>query len=311
MTPNQETQNTVTIPPHLTIPITDLSQSISNIKPFASPFQLRLIQRLEYFINSVKRPSGARLKVNKFAEKLAALNLSSGKNEIKFYFQIVEQILGPSLLLKMMLDHYIRVITANRKATAKESKNLPKPQDLRSSIRACNNKGRKDLAWFLIILFITGRRGRDLKRMALKKLIKLNDLTWQATIPRDKKNPHKVTFILDFRLCVEEWCGSGPTEASNNFENWIKERKGNLFESVCLKTLASNTLNFTPHQLRGVRAILWTLDGFSDGQVMEKVGWRDPKSLLRYRQLPGGLIQGRSREEIWMTIGSNDSGLFF
>ena len=295
----------------LSVPVLDLKCSISNIKPFASPPQLRLLERLVYFLDSKSRPAGALLDVSSFALKLAGLGLTSGKSEIKFFFEIIEDLLGNSLLLTMIKNHSLRIHKEQLKSISPKEKNLPKSQDLRASIRSCQLKNRHDIAWFLILLFISGRRGKDLKRITVRKIQKLSTRCWEVTVPKDKKNNRKILFNLDFDLCNEEWCGSGPDKAGKDFECWLKSKKGKLFDSVCLSNLGSSTLNFTPHQLRSVRALILTLEGNSDSQVMDKIGWKDPQSLLRYRKLPGEQIKGKSREELWKCIGYNDTGNFF
>ena len=210
--------------------------------------------------------------------------------------------MGHSLELELLESYFIRKAKVSPKH--KRSKRLPEPEELKKCLENCLKTGKREYYWFIILLFLSGRRGADLKRLEKARMFRLENYLWQVSVPFDKKNKKQIFFQLDFKLLEFSWCGVEVTACESQFKNWLESREEEIFENVKIKNLSNMTKSFTPHQLRAVRALLWTLEGMSDQQVMVQIGWSDCRALATYRRLSGEQIRGRSREEVWRSINS-------
>ena len=286
----------------LSIDIGKLQQKMKRLRPLANPCQRRLLTRLEFFISSKPRKTGEKLKIKKFPEKLLTLKLAGLKKELVFYFKIVRDSVGDSLELELLESFFIR--KAKNEPKQRRSKKLPEPHELKVCLENCLNSGKLDQYWFILILFMSGRRGADVKRLDKNKMFRLGNYNWQVSVPFDKKNRKEIFFQLDFKVLDQNWCNMESTRCEAEFAQWLEVREGKIFDKVRIKNLASVTKTFTPHQLRSVRALLWTIEGSTDLEVMRKIGWSDARALATYRRLTGGQIRGRAREEGWRSINS-------
>ena len=266
---------------------------ITRISTFLNAKQTRLVGRLENYLHKKRNHA---IPIKNFPEKLFRLNLASYKFEVKFYFELIKQIVEDKFIVKIMKSHYQNM----KNKPKKMKKTLPKPAVVAKAISRLFKNGKKELALLMITMWITGRRSVDLLRLKKKNLQRINDNLYTASIPKDKKHQSTRHFTIDLTLYEQKWCGIKKEDFGQEWDKLIKASRNEaaLFKGVCKASLARAVGTFKPHILRSIRAILLLKRGKTDKQVMDFVGWDDVKSLDRYVKINRSVVGRLSWEEI-------------
>ena len=213
--------------------------------------------------------------------KIARTGLSKSEMELKLFFKIVESLASPGLLEQCLLRKACQLAKEYR--GAKKPPTLVSSAEFRSECKRLFDKG--DIAWVVALhaLLACGRRRRDLSRVDSSRITKVGASSYFITVPYDKKNAHPVSFRLDFADIPESWAFM-PTDSLVSFIDNLSESHSKPF-TMLNSSSASRFIGFRCHSLRNVKTLQLTLNDKTDTQIMDYIGWRDPRSVGRYRVL--------------------------
>ena len=262
-----------------------LSNHIKTARPFLNQKEKRSSARLENFLRSRSKDS---IRLVTYPDKLFRLGLSSYKFEVKFFFKAVKKLVNcSSFNFDCLVNFYVRAgKTSKRK---KFIKSIPSAETLKNSIMTLAGKGKDHHAMLLILMFLSGRRAADFKRLRARNITRLDECRFMCRLDKDKKHNHYVDFVLSFEVYEATWCFWNRDVAIRKFERLIMEEE--VFKPVTLACFARDA-GLHPHSLRSVRAILLIQQGRSDSEVCEYIGWDDTRALRLYTRLPREVIRG-------------------
>ena len=213
--------------------------------------------------------------------KIARTGLSKSEMELKLFFKIMESLASPGLLEQCLLRRACKMARDCR--GTKKLPTLVSVAGFKSECKRLFDKG--DIAWVVALhaLLACGRRRRDLSRVESSRITKVGSSSYFFTIPHDKKNDHPITFSMDFAEIPENWAFLSTAQLVSFIDN-LTESQSKPF-SMLNSSSASRFIGFRCHSLRNVKTLQLTLNEKSDTQIMDVIGWRDPRSVGRYRIL--------------------------
>ena len=202
--------------------------------------------------------------------------------ELKLFYKVVQSLATPGVLEECLLKKALK--TAKTEKNPAANKQLVSSEKFISSCRRLLDKGDRDWVVALHILLACGRRRRDLSRIEPDNVSKLSATSYFVSVPRDKKNAGRVTFIIDFTLIPNGWSVLEADELACSFDDIVQSQTSGPFRFL-QSSSASRHIGFGSHSLRNIKTIQLTLEGKTEQQIQDYVGWRDSRSVSRYRIL--------------------------
>ena len=104
-----------------------------------------------------------------------------------------------------------------------------------------------------------------------------------AKISHDKTNQSEISFWIDFATIPQEWLLFDSKDIASQFAAILETgpRPFKFLEGINW----ARHISFRVHDLRSINALNLTLQGRSNDEICDSVGWRGHASLNRYRQL--------------------------
>lgn len=158
--------------------------------------------------------------------------------------------------------------------------------DFKNSLKKLMDAGRVQVAAALVVMLSTGRRMVDCERIKSASIIRRSMGLFDAIIPRDKSHSVPINFIIDLKLIPQDW-------RPNSLENmniWFSQLIEHFDAPFCggRGSNLGRFLKYNPHQVRSIASINFSMAGFSDQEVISRIGWVPDKSramLRRYRKV--------------------------
>ena len=269
----------------------ELRLRIESVKSLLNQKEKRAASRLLNFLHGRSRRS---IRLETYPDKLFRLGLSSYVFEVKFFFKAVKRLVNcSSYHFNSLLAFYVRA--GKNSGKKKVIKNIPSAETLNNSIRSFIDKGRYHHAMLLILMFLSGRRAADFKRLKSRDITRLNNSNFSCRLSRDKKHNFTVDFTLSFDRYDVDWCF---LEKEQAIEEFLRISQANdIFGPVTLACFARDA-GMHPHALRSVRAIMLILEGRTDSEVCADIGWDDCRALRLYSRLPRTVLCSLSWDQI-------------
>ena len=226
--------------------------------------------------NWLRLYSPKKVRLQKYIQKYLKLKLVNSVQEVKkviHWYNDAAKFYDRRCLTEIAALSLIRQakqVSKERKkqkqSNARDIVTITKWQD---AVKACEHNGEELL--FLNLLFRTGRRSIDLKRLQYSDVkIAPNKLVF--FIRGDKTNTSRVSFSIEEKHPLENTWEMLPFQEIKSQLLACKERTGPIFDNLSRKKL-SKKLGFNLHGLRRLATLELLSRGMSKVDVADKIGW--------------------------------------
>lgn len=182
---------------------------------------------------------------------------------------------------------------------------LPTASEFKTAFRLLLQKGEKYLAASLILMLGSGRRHIDLTRVRKNCFDSRGVGIYFLIIPKDKTNSNLIRFESNLNFIPSSWLPS----SRYNLHIWIMKlvQKGSDYPfDQDLNSNLSRNIKFKIHGIRSVAAVYLKVKGYSNSEIMNRIGWMEESMISRYCRV---CLTGKIPETLCLAIAEINSNL--